>query len=651
MAGIVLDVTQDGPEFDPSIDENGNVVTLREPPLPNDLQLDAADLRNTAEIAAIEAQIEEEINRLKQAPLSIDPEDNQRGIRYGNDFISRVGDFFVPWACAADVGGVLVNPSYKFDRNQITCRVRFRYPDFQRGAAILEITAPRDLRAGDNPARQPFHLINIKVPAIKIAKFTYNEMPRSEVSQYFSKFPEPANPDLTKVGTLEISAGQVIVQGLIVPKLLTPEIQTKVDEIINQAHSASADQPLLIRAVIRIGEDDCTKQEVNNFSNSISKEQESDPINVWFTGAPRAQVLNLGNITKILQRPDIPLQSAETIYADSKEYQMHHIYAATYENDFIKLATTGWEDVNFFAKMVSMTSSILVRDSLPTSYLCFVNVQSHDVQIPEVGSRLKITLNIEPSAPTAALPSAPASDLSSAPAIALPSAPPACLSAALPAALQQPVVETLQLRVSQTETHTDTAEADDNDYLKDNIDDQDNYFDDYDDNLGDHKNPNQWNGIVIESVLTPPGHVCCLLERRREPDWLGEPDDRPFVSTVVPCISDRHRDIRSLEKALDTAPVVSVKIKPDFSQQSYKDEVRSCDTLFSSLLQNKISLRNYILCPTKGDESPVDLVSHMGDLDTIKNFSPSQLEYYKSLAKVHKGISLLNAPFGTGKTK
>jgi hypothetical protein len=77
--------------------------------------------------------------------------------------------------------------------------------------------------------------------------------------------------------------------------------------------------------------------------------------------------------------------------------------------------------------MVSMTLSILVPDSLLTLYLCFVKVQSHDVEIPEVGSRLKITLNIEPPTLAAALPSALLPGLS---------------------VVQQPVVETPEWRVS-----------------------------------------------------------------------------------------------------------------------------------------------------------------------------------------------------------
>jgi hypothetical protein len=81
---------------------------------------------------------------------------------------------------------------------------------------------------------------------------------------------------------------------------------------------------------------------------------------------------------------------------------MHHIYSAAYENDFNKLAVTGFKDVDFNAKMISMTSSILKPDSLPTAYLCFVNLQNLGVEVPEVGSRLKIVLDLpvpEPQVP------------------------------------------------------------------------------------------------------------------------------------------------------------------------------------------------------------------------------------------------------------
>jgi hypothetical protein len=96
------------------------------------------------------------------------------------------------------------------------------------------------------------------------------------------------------------------------------------------------------------------------------------------------------------------MQRAETVYADAKEYQMHHIYSATYENDFNKLAVTGYEDVEFSTKMVSMTSSILEPNGRPTAYLCFVDPQNLGVEVPEVGSRLKVTLDL--SQPTPQIP-------------------------------------------------------------------------------------------------------------------------------------------------------------------------------------------------------------------------------------------------------
>jgi hypothetical protein len=141
-----------------------------------------------------------------------------------------------------------------------------------------------------------------------------------------------------------------------------------------------------------------------------------------------------------------------------------------------------------------------------------------------------------------------------------------------------------------------------------------------------------------------------MLERRREPSWHGDADSRPFVLTNVPCIPDRQKDLRAMEKALETAPIVSVTIQPDFSQRPYKDEIRSCDTLFSAKFPDKNALREYIICPTKEDSNPVNLLSEMGPLDSIKDFSPSQMKCYESLGSIKKGISLLNVPFSTGNT-
>jgi hypothetical protein len=619
MAQLVIDLHQEGPEFDLSVDEDGNAVQLPNPPPPIDSDLDAIIARGEAEIAGIEAEIAAVTSRIA---LPVDREDNQRNIHFGEDHISYLpeGENFISWACAANVGGVSVAPTYTFSKTQITCRLRLRHPDEQRGAAVLEIRAPRDPHAEDNPARQLFHIVHIKMPSRQIEQLTYNEMAHHKVHEHFTQFAKPASLDSTQAGTVEILAGQAIVQGVVVPKLLTPRIQTQIDDIIQQALATTSSQALILRAVLQIGDDSCARQEADLFVMSMNKEKRSDPIDPWFAGAPRTQVLNVGNITKILRRPDIPLQRAETVYADAKEYQMHHIYSAAYENDFNKLAVTGFEDVDFNAKMISMTSSILGPGGLPTTYLCFVDLHNLGVEGPEVGSRLKVTLDLpmpEPQVPHEADTDVPNNNT--------------------------------DVWENDNEAHSDSHD-DDNEFFEDNLEEQDNYFEDREDDLANHKNPNLWNGTVIECVLTPLGYLCCMLERRREPSWRGDADSQPFVLTNVPCISDHYKNLYAIEKALEKAPIVTVAIKPDFSQQRYRDEIRSCDTLFSSKFTHKMALREYIICPTKEDNSPVNLLSEMGPLDSIKDFSPSQMKYYESLGSIKKGISLLNAPFGTGKT-
>ena len=92
MAGFVLDLDQDGPEFDPSINEDGKVLTLTDPPLPANPSFDEIDPRDAAEIAALEAEIEAQ----KQIPLPIDRKDNQRAVREANEFLAQLGDNFIP---------------------------------------------------------------------------------------------------------------------------------------------------------------------------------------------------------------------------------------------------------------------------------------------------------------------------------------------------------------------------------------------------------------------------------------------------------------------------------------------------------------------------------------------------------------------------
>lgn len=419
------------------------------------------------------------------------------------------------------------------------------------------------------------------------------------------------------------------------PKLLTPQIQTKVEDIIERVLATSPEHPLELRAMLRIGEGAGAWEEFTNFAQAIDHDKNSDPISPWFAGAPRTQVLNVGNIIKIFKRPDIPLQKAETIYADGNEYQMHHIYSAAYENDFNKLAATGFEGVEFTTRMISMTSSIAGPNALPAAYLCFIGLDKLNVEVPEIGSRLKVALS---------LPQPPAQVWSD-------QTQPAATSQPQPAAIGQPLLAVTSQELPRPDVEVEgSSDTDDEDILRDDVVAQDDYFDDHEDNLAKQQDPNVWNGTIIECVLTPPGHLCCLLERRYEPNWQGPKGDRPLVLTTVPCISDHLTSLASMEKALVKAPVVEVGIELDHSQQPYKDEVRSCDKLFSSRSPDKISLRDYIMCPTAADLEPINLLEHMGPLDTTKNFSPSQRKFYDSLQSVKKGIAILNAPFGTGKT-
>jgi hypothetical protein len=152
MAQLIIDVNQEGPEFDPSIDEEGNAIALSDPPSPADFDVDAAIARGEAEIAEIESEM---ASILSREALPIDREDNQRAIRLNeNEHTLRLPQdgHFIPWACAADLGRVSVTQTYTYNNAEVTRRLRLRYPKEQRGAAVLEIQAPRDLYADDNPA-------------------------------------------------------------------------------------------------------------------------------------------------------------------------------------------------------------------------------------------------------------------------------------------------------------------------------------------------------------------------------------------------------------------------------------------------------------------------------------------------------------------
>jgi hypothetical protein len=177
------------------------------------------------------------------------------------------------------------------------------------------------------------------------------------------------------------------------------------------------------------------------------------------------------------------------------------------------------------------------------------------------------------------------------------------------------------------------------------------YFGD-DDSEPDQK-PNVWLGVVTSTVICPEGHFGIILERPRAQGWKGDKMDRPFITTEVPCITDRATSIEELQDQIQgNEQTVKIKIKPVQNRQAYKDDIRSITELFSSQEEDKSRLREYIQGrwdPTESEQT-TSLLKDMGPLDSIADFTQSQKDMYNSLGHIKRKIALVHGPFGTGKT-
>ena len=73
---------------------------------------------------------------------------------------------------------------------------------------------------------------------------------------------------------------------------------------------------------------------------------------------------------------------------------------------------------------------------------------------------------------------------------------------------------------------------------------QDDYYSD-DDSVSKQK-PSVWCGIITSTVIYPEVHFGIILECSHLQDWRGDKKDRPFITTQVPCITDRTTSIGEL---------------------------------------------------------------------------------------------------------
>ena len=98
--------------------------------------------------------------------------------------------------------------------------------------------------------------------------------------------------------------------------------------------------------------------------------------------------------------------------------------------------------------------------------------------------------------------------------------------------------------------------------------------------------------------------------------------------------------------------MVKINIKPIQDRQAYKDDIHSITELFSSQVDSKCQLWEYIQGrwdPTE-HETTTSLIEDIGPLDNVMDFTESQQDMYNSLGHIKHKIVLVHGPFGTGKT-
>ena len=135
--------------------------------------------------------------------------------------------------------------------------------------------------------------------------------------------------------------------------------------------------------------------------------------------------------------------------------------------------------------------------------------------------------------------------------------------------------------------------------------------------------------------------------------WEGAKEERPFVDTVVPCVTDQASSFEGLKTMIENNEArIRVMIEPAQDRQAYKDDVRLIASLFSSQDDGKRRLCDYILGhwdPTEAKEI-TSVLDVMGGVDNLNNFTVSQSSMYRSLGSIERKISLVHGPYGTGKT-
>jgi hypothetical protein len=226
----------------------------------------------------------------------------------------------------------------------------------------------------------------------------------------------------------------------------------------------------------------------------------------------------MGNLVDVMDRPNIGLQSAETVFLDKKAYLIPQIYGKLIEEEYQEIILDELAFSEFEMKLMESPIAINPDDkpkgeifqSTARAYFAFLDLTNRDLVRPEVGSRLQITLTT--FAPNNSKEATETLDTSS-----------------------DTDSKTSPDRDQKDAIDQDIPTPDDIEGLGD--EDEYNVFDTESDN---QHPPYEWFATVLEpTAITPTGSLTIMLERRRDPSFHGPRHLRPFVNYALPTVNYR----------------------------------------------------------------------------------------------------------------
>ena len=523
-----------------------------------------------------------------------------------------------------------------------SCTINFRMPHHQRATIVLQVSMPMEMNAKINPAQLRTHVVTFAFPSINVSKFAYIDLEEAAIALLRPKDAEgfagfAGNP--YPLGMASVTAKGVCISGATVPALAQSGLQDKIKELIAHVRQAmKAEQPqVLFQFLIRC-RDDVTTNVAAAFQNVLTAQAANDPALAWIANSPNANALTMGNLVPQLDRPVIPVQPAETVFADKMSYTIPHTYGTVFDEEYQKIIIDELKAMDFNMKLLETPIGINPADEIdPThpqilttarTYFAFIDFNDKDVVRPEVGDSVRVQIIDEAWSAAHGIQANEGDEEE---------------EEGSARGNNNDLTEEEQVR--RDREHLDTAELGN----EDNID----VLDD-DDPLQHAKDPLSWFATCVDPIpVTPSGHCTLLLERRRDPLFEGPRHLRPFVDIPLPTANIR---AASTDAELDTmvadAQSVPVKVSMKYNNQSLKDQVRCNDELWRSNSAQQQRIRNSLLAQdTQNSLKSVNVHALKGrsTVDFTHDLNAAQKACHASLVATPE-ITLIHGPFGTGKT-